>query len=216
MWTSHLVATWTPPTWRLQGNQSSLVSKNIHHSHACSFDKVWTKWICSLSILRLCISIYASICCNHNHTLLVLVSFLAKESNSLAFMVTLVKPPLGTPPMAPDPSVIWPMSLVFSWLWAMVSPHCTMNVRKASRRAKNSLGILSTFGLPSSYVLGDLSTPRCSKAYLPPFPFFNWFRRRIKESSVVSPFLQTIGNGILSWALILFRPTFHSPSSSLW
>jgi hypothetical protein len=44
--------------------------------------------------------------CIHSHTCLVLVSFLAKKSNSLILMVTLMKPPLGAPPIAPDLFVI--------------------------------------------------------------------------------------------------------------
>lgn len=53
------------------------------------------KWIHFLSILRCCISIYTSTWCSHNHTFLVLVFFLAKESINLTSMVALAEPPLG-------------------------------------------------------------------------------------------------------------------------
>jgi hypothetical protein len=68
---------------------------DIHHSHSCSFNRVWTKWIRFLLISRHWVSIYTSTWCNHGHTHLVLVSFPAKKSGSLALMVTLVDPHLG-------------------------------------------------------------------------------------------------------------------------
>lgn len=123
-------------------------------------------------VWRCCVSIYVSIWRNHHHTLLVLVSFLGKELVSLAFMVTLAKPSLGTPSMAPNPSAIWAMNLAISWFCVVVSLCCTTNVQKVSRKAKNSLDILSTFGLLSSYVLVNLSTLERSKACLPPFLLF--------------------------------------------
>ncbi len=48
-----------------------------------------------LLVSRSCIFVYTLTWCKHNHTLLVLVSFLVKESNNLTFMVTFVEPPLG-------------------------------------------------------------------------------------------------------------------------
>lgn len=76
------------------------------------------------------------------------------------------------PLMTPNLSVIQPKSLAISLLCVVVSPYCTTNIWKASSMAKNSLDVLSTsFGLASSCVLGDLSTSRRSKAYLPPLFF---------------------------------------------
>ncbi len=133
------------------------------------------KWIHFLSISKCCISKYTSIWCSHNHTLLVLVFFLAKESNNFTFMVPLVEPYFKhVPLMTPNLSTIQPMSLAVLLLCVVVSPCCTTNIWKTSRMAKTSLDILSTtFGLVSSHVLGDLCTFRCSSAYL--FPFFSFF-----------------------------------------
>lgn len=71
-----------------------------------------------------------------------------------------------------NPCVIRPMSLVVSLFYAVVSPCYNMNVWKASRRAENSLDILSTtFELASSHVLGDLSIFYVQKPTCPLFIF---------------------------------------------
>lgn len=123
-----------------------------------------------MSVLKCCVSIYALTWCSHGRTLL--VSFLMKESNNLAFMFTLVEPPLGAPLMRPNPFAIRPMNLVVSLLYVVVSPCYTTNVWKASRRAKNSLDILSTtFGLASFHVSRDLSIFYLPKPSCPLFLF---------------------------------------------
>jgi hypothetical protein len=81
-----------------------------------------------------------------------------KESNNLAFMFTLAEPPLGALSMTPNPSWIQPMNLAVSLFYVVVSLCYTTNFWKVSKKANNSLDILSTtFGLASSHVSGNLS-----------------------------------------------------------
>ncbi len=144
-------------------------------------NKAWAKWICSLLVSRCCVSMYAFTWCSHSCTHLVLVSFLTKESSSFALMVTLVEPPFRAPSMTPNPYAIWPNSLAIFWFSTMVSPSCTTNDQKISKKAKNSLDVWSIFGLASSHVSKDLSTSRCSRACLLTFPFFGSSKGKIKE-----------------------------------
>jgi hypothetical protein len=94
-----------------------------------------------LVCLEVHVSIYASTCkCNHNHTLFVLVSFLAKEFNNIALMMaTLAKPHLKVVSMRPNPSMMWPISLAVSLFYDVTLLCYTTKARKVSRRAKNSL-----------------------------------------------------------------------------
>jgi hypothetical protein len=94
-----------------------------------------------LVCLEVHVSIYASICkCSHNHTLFVLVSFLAKEFNNIALMMTtLVKAHLKVVSMTTNPSTMRPISLAVSLFYDATLLCYTTKARKVSRRAKNSL-----------------------------------------------------------------------------
>jgi hypothetical protein len=153
---------------------------NIHHSHACSFNRVWMKRIHSLLVLRR-VSMYVYTWCNHSCNRLVFVYFCTKETGNLALLVTLAQPPLGALLMAPKPSSMWFINLVVAWLCAMASPYWTTNTQKMSTKAKNFLDNFSTFGVSCFCFSRDSSTLGHSKAYLPPFLLFGPLKGKIKE-----------------------------------
>jgi len=140
---------------------------DIHHSHGCSFNMVWVKWIRSLLVLKCCVSIYASTWCDHGHTHLVFVSFPTKEFDSLTLMVALAEPPFGALPMAPKPFVIQFINLAISWFYVVASPYWTINTQKASIRAKNSLDDFSALGASSFCFSRNTSITKHSRACLP-------------------------------------------------
>ncbi len=142
---------------------------DTHHSHTCSFNKVWVKCIHSLSVLRCYVSIYAFTWCNHGCIHLVLVFFPMKEFGNLALMVTLAKLAFGALSMALKPSTMQPINLDVFWFCVMVSPCWTTNVQKASIWAKKSLDDFSTFGPFSFHFSRDLSTIGHSRTYCPLF-----------------------------------------------
>lgn len=159
---------------------------DIHHFHACSFNRVWVKWICSLLVSKCYVSIYASIWCNHGHTRLVLVSFLMKGSSSFALIIALAEPPLGALLMAPNPFTMWFINLVVSWFYVVAFFCWTTNTQKECTRAKNSLDDFSTFEFSSSYFSRDLSTIQHFRYYLPHFSLLGPSKGVIKKFT--SPF----------------------------
>ncbi len=111
---------------------------------------------------------YTSTWCNHGCTFFVLVFFPTKEFGNLALMATLVKPPLGAPPMIPHPSTIWLMSFAILLFYDVVCPCCNTRVRMVLRRAKCFLDILfKTICFTStSCVSRALSFSGCSRTCL--------------------------------------------------
>lgn len=154
-----------------------------HQSHACSFKTISTKCIQSFSLLRCYVSMYASIWCNHECILFVLVSFPTKEFGNLALMTatlvespfeaTLAESPLKVTPMTPNPSTMRFISFMISLCFDVVWPRYTMKAWKVLEKAKNSLNVLSSsFWFTSSFSASKtLSTFRHLKTCLPFFPY---------------------------------------------
>jgi hypothetical protein len=59
-----------------------------------------------------------------------------KEFDSLALIVTLVEPPLGTPPMAPNVFTIRSINLVILWFYVVVSLAAPQMIKRHPIRLK--------------------------------------------------------------------------------
>ncbi len=140
------------------------------------------KWIHFLLVSKCCISIYTLIWCSHNHTLLVLVFFPAKESSNLTFMVPLAEHPLGARTVDDTQSFhnsTYELSrfVVMCCCFPLLHHEHLEDIKDGKQFLGHFVHLFWTCFLPC---LRKLVHFQCFKACLPPFHIFQLIHKKNK------------------------------------